>query len=88
MGFDKDDLLMSNKIQLGQFIYVDKLEPGSPVPVVKGAKPLPGRHPLVGTKIACYSHKFVGGFEALNWRRRSRRWRIGNIGIWMGGLSS
>ncbi|XP_061985662.1 uncharacterized protein LOC133704736 isoform X2 [Populus nigra] len=39
----------SDKMQLGQFIYVDRLEPGSPVPVVKGAKPLPGRHPLLGT---------------------------------------
>ncbi|XP_061359651.1 uncharacterized protein LOC133303708 [Gastrolobium bilobum] len=46
---DQDDFVLSNKMQLGQFIYVDRLEPGSPVPVVKGAKPLPGRHPLVGT---------------------------------------
>ncbi|KAF2292734.1 hypothetical protein GH714_027714 [Hevea brasiliensis] len=46
---EQDDFVLSNKMQLGQFIYVDKLEPGSPVPVVKGAKPLPGRHPLVGT---------------------------------------
>ncbi|XVF02451.1 hypothetical protein REPUB_Repub04eG0176300 [Reevesia pubescens] len=46
---DQDDFVLSNKMQLGQFIYVDKLEPGSPVPVVKGAKPLPGRHPFVGT---------------------------------------
>ncbi|XP_023538005.1 uncharacterized protein LOC111798891 isoform X1 [Cucurbita pepo subsp. pepo] len=46
---DQGDFVLSNKMQLGQFIYVDKLEPGSPVPVVKGAKPLPGRHPLVGT---------------------------------------
>lgn len=36
-------------MQLGQFIYVDRLEPGSPVPVLKGAKPLPGRHPFIGT---------------------------------------
>ncbi|XP_052184584.1 uncharacterized protein LOC127796471 [Diospyros lotus] len=49
LPFEQDDLVFSNKIQLGQFIYVEKLEPGSPVPVVKGAKPLPGRHPLVGT---------------------------------------
>ncbi|KAE9454092.1 hypothetical protein C3L33_14006, partial [Rhododendron williamsianum] len=49
LPFEQDDLVLSNKMQLGQFIYVDKLEPGSPVPVVKGAKPLPGRHPLVGT---------------------------------------
>ncbi|KAK4376860.1 hypothetical protein RND71_003156 [Anisodus tanguticus] len=49
LPYEQDDLVLSNKMQLGQFIYVDKLEPGSPVPVVKGAKPLPGRHPLVGT---------------------------------------
>ncbi|KAF8399262.1 hypothetical protein HHK36_015127 [Tetracentron sinense] len=42
-------LVLSNKMQLGQFIYVDRLEPGSPVLVIKGTKPLPGRHPLVGT---------------------------------------
>uniref|UniRef100_A0A9I9CZ63 DUF936 domain-containing protein n=1 Tax=Cucumis melo TaxID=3656 RepID=A0A9I9CZ63_CUCME len=46
---DQDDFVLSNRMQLGQFIYVDKLEPGSPVPVMKGTKPLPGRHPLVGT---------------------------------------
>lgn len=46
---EQDDFVLSNKMQLGQFIYVDRLEPGSPVPVVKGTKPLPGRHPLVGT---------------------------------------
>lgn len=46
---DQDDFVLSNKMQLGQFIYVDKFEAGSPVPVVKGAKPLPGRHPVVGT---------------------------------------
>ncbi|KAK4429839.1 hypothetical protein Salat_1284600 [Sesamum alatum] len=49
LPFEQDDLVMSNKMQLGQFIYVDRLEPGSPVPVVRGAKPLPGRHPLMGT---------------------------------------
>ncbi|XP_004489847.1 uncharacterized protein [Cicer arietinum] len=46
---DQHDFVLSNKMQLGQFIYVDRLEPGSPVPVLKGAKPLPGRHPFVGT---------------------------------------
>ncbi|CAI0434731.1 unnamed protein product [Linum tenue] len=46
---EQHDFVLSNKMQLGQFIYVDRLEPGSPVPVVKGAKPLPGRHPLMGT---------------------------------------
>ncbi|XP_024639148.1 uncharacterized protein [Medicago truncatula] len=46
---DQHDFVLSNKMQLGQFIYVDRLEPGSPVPVLKGAKPLPGRHPFIGT---------------------------------------
>ncbi|XP_062159235.1 uncharacterized protein LOC133866652 [Alnus glutinosa] len=46
---EHNDFVLSNKMQLGQFIYVDRLEPGSPVPVIKGAKPLPGRHPFVGT---------------------------------------
>ncbi|XP_047339598.1 uncharacterized protein LOC124943077 [Impatiens glandulifera] len=49
LPFEQDDLVLSNKIQLGQFIYVDQLDPGSPVPVVKGAKPIPGRHPFIGT---------------------------------------
>ncbi|XP_026659981.2 uncharacterized protein LOC103705876 [Phoenix dactylifera] len=46
---DQDDLVLSNKLQLGQFVYAGSLEPGSPVPVIMGVKPLPGRHPLVGT---------------------------------------
>ncbi|ESQ34408.1 hypothetical protein EUTSA_v10007309mg [Eutrema salsugineum] len=46
---DQDDDVLSNKMQLGQFIYVDRLDPGTPVPIVKGARPIPGRHPLLGT---------------------------------------
>ncbi|RWW87277.1 hypothetical protein BHE74_00003912 [Ensete ventricosum] len=49
LPFDQDELVLSNKLRLGQFIHVDRLQPASPVPVVVGAKPLPGRHPLVGT---------------------------------------
>ncbi|ERN06631.1 hypothetical protein AMTRI_Chr01g135150 [Amborella trichopoda] len=45
----QDDLVLSNKLQLGQFIYVDRLDPGSPVPLLRGVKTIPGRHPLVGT---------------------------------------
>ncbi|CAG7899395.1 hypothetical protein HID58_030587 [Brassica napus] len=46
---DQDDVVLSNKMQLGQFIYVDRLDPGTPVPIVQGARPIPGRHPLLGT---------------------------------------
>nr|XP_043623677.1 uncharacterized protein LOC122595390 [Erigeron canadensis] len=49
LPFEKDDLVLSNKLQLGQFVYVEKLDPGLPVPVVRGVKPIPGRHPFVGT---------------------------------------
>jgi hypothetical protein len=41
------DLVLSNKLHLGQFVHIDRLDPASPVPVIVGAKPLPGRHPLV-----------------------------------------
>lgn len=43
------DLISSDKIQLGQFIYVDRLEEAMPVPVLRGVRPVPGRHPCVGS---------------------------------------
>ncbi|KAJ0257710.1 Uncharacterized protein HA466_0085320 [Hirschfeldia incana] len=48
---DQDDVVLSDKMQLGQFIYVDRLDPGTPVPIVRGARPIPGRRhpPLLGT---------------------------------------
>ncbi|KAI4310759.1 hypothetical protein MLD38_035710 [Melastoma candidum] len=46
---EHDDLILSDKIQLGQFIHVDRLEHASPVPILKGVRPVPGRHPCVGT---------------------------------------
>ncbi|XP_047061300.1 uncharacterized protein LOC124668159 [Lolium rigidum] len=41
------DLVLSNKLHVGQLVHVDRLDPGSPVPVIVGARLLPGRHPLV-----------------------------------------
>ncbi|EFJ15892.1 hypothetical protein SELMODRAFT_117469 [Selaginella moellendorffii] len=46
---EHDDLILSDKLQLGQFIHVDRLEYGSPVPLLKGVRALPGRHQCVGT---------------------------------------
>ncbi|OIW08978.1 hypothetical protein TanjilG_05954 [Lupinus angustifolius] len=43
------DLILSDKIQLGQYVFVDKLESASPVPILHGVRPVPGRHPCVGT---------------------------------------
>jgi hypothetical protein len=46
---EHDDLILSDKLQLGQFIHVDRLETGSPVPLLRGVRPLPGRHQCVGS---------------------------------------
>ncbi|GLT58234.1 hypothetical protein SLA2020_311450 [Shorea laevis] len=59
---EHDDLILSDKIQLGQFIHVDRLESGSPVPIVRGVRPVPGRHPCVGTPedlVATHSPGFL-----------------------------
>ncbi|XP_010489346.1 PREDICTED: uncharacterized protein LOC104767025 [Camelina sativa] len=45
---EHDDLILSDKIQLGQFIHVDRVESSSPVPILRGVRPVPGRHPCVG----------------------------------------
>ncbi|KAG1342759.1 putative Transcription factor bHLH162 [Cocos nucifera] len=71
LPFDQDDLVLSNKMQLGQFIYVDRLEPSSPVPVIMGAKPLPGRHPLLGTPEPIVRVKGNGEKSANHHRRGS-----------------
>lgn len=46
---EHDDLIFSDKIQLGQFVFVDRLEAASPVPILHGVRPVPGRHACVGT---------------------------------------
>ncbi|XP_008782438.1 uncharacterized protein LOC103701975 [Phoenix dactylifera] len=71
LPFDQDDLVLSNKMQLGQFIHVDRLEPSSPIPVIMGAKPLPGRHPLMGTPEPIVRAKGNGGKSANHHRRGS-----------------
>ncbi|KAL6013104.1 hypothetical protein ACLOJK_003595 [Asimina triloba] len=45
-----DEMILSDKLQLGQFIYVQRLESAVPVPILKGLKPIPGRHPCVGSQ--------------------------------------
>ncbi|KAK9049626.1 hypothetical protein SSX86_031407 [Deinandra increscens subsp. villosa] len=42
------DLILSDKIQLGQFVHVTRLDSGTPVPVLRGIKPVPRRRPCVG----------------------------------------
>ncbi|KAF7843638.1 uncharacterized protein G2W53_000543 [Senna tora] len=45
-----NELILNNKLQLGQFFYVEKMEEevGTQVPTLVGVRPLPGRHPFVG----------------------------------------
>ncbi|KAK8954746.1 hypothetical protein KSP39_PZI002275 [Platanthera zijinensis] len=45
---DDNELIHTNKLRLGQFVYVDKVESGTPVPVLVGLRPLPGRNPCIG----------------------------------------
>ncbi|CAL5348032.1 unnamed protein product [Camellia sinensis] len=46
---EHDDLILSDKLQLGQFIHVERLDAASPVPILRGVRPVPGRHPCVGS---------------------------------------
>lgn len=43
-----NELILNNKLQLGQYFYVDRIEPGTPVPVLVAVRPIPGRHPFEG----------------------------------------
>ncbi|KAL2461344.1 Plant protein of unknown function (DUF936) [Abeliophyllum distichum] len=46
---DEDvELILGDKIQLGQFIHVSRLDSGSPVPVLRGVKPVPKRRTCIG----------------------------------------
>ncbi|KAI8026669.1 hypothetical protein LOK49_LG02G03356 [Camellia lanceoleosa] len=46
---EQDEMILSNILQLGQFIYVQKLEAAYPVPLLRGVMPVPGRRPCDGT---------------------------------------
>ncbi|KAL6524679.1 hypothetical protein OROHE_015961 [Orobanche hederae] len=66
---EHDDLILSDKIQLGQFIHVERLEAASPVPILRGVRPTPGRHPCVGTPediVATHSLGFLNNNAASN----------------------
>ncbi|KAL2929316.1 Transcription factor HRS1 [Bienertia sinuspersici] len=49
---DRDtDLILSNRIQLGQFVYLDRFafDPAFPLPYATGIRPVAGRHPFIGS---------------------------------------
>ncbi|XVF86948.1 hypothetical protein PTKIN_Ptkin18bG0081600 [Pterospermum kingtungense] len=45
---DDNELILNNKLQLGQFFYVERVEGGKPVPILVGVRPVPGRNPFIG----------------------------------------
>ncbi|KAF5180409.1 putative GPI-anchored adhesin-like protein [Thalictrum thalictroides] len=45
---DDNELILTNKLQLGQFIYVDRIKASNPVPILVGVRPVPGRNQFVG----------------------------------------
>ncbi|BAT98264.1 hypothetical protein VIGAN_09190700 [Vigna angularis var. angularis] len=45
---EDNELILSNKLQLGQFFYADRIEAGTPVPILVDVTPVPGRHPFIG----------------------------------------
>ncbi|QCE02360.1 hypothetical protein DEO72_LG8g371 [Vigna unguiculata] len=45
---EDSELILSNKLQLGQFFYVDRIEAGTPLPILVDVTPVPGRHPFIG----------------------------------------
>ncbi|XP_004230698.1 uncharacterized protein [Solanum lycopersicum] len=46
---NQNELILGNKLKLGQFIYVQKLEDAEPFPLLKDFTPLPGRRLCDGT---------------------------------------
>ncbi|CAN4126116.1 unnamed protein product [Withania somnifera] len=57
---EKDvELILTDKIQLGQFIHVTRIDSGSPVPVLRGIKPVPKRRPCVGDPKDLISSDFL-----------------------------
>lgn len=45
---DENEMVLNNKLRLGQFIYVQNLEKSQPVPLLRGITPVPGRRPCEG----------------------------------------
>lgn len=48
---EENDLVLYDKLQIGQLIFVEKLEFAYPVPTIKGIRPTPGRRPCIGDPV-------------------------------------
>ncbi|KAG7638152.1 hypothetical protein ISN45_At02g026240 [Arabidopsis thaliana x Arabidopsis arenosa] len=66
---DDADLIRSDEIQLGQFIYICgglHVEKGCPVPVIRGLKPVPKRRMCVGNPSDLYSSDLLLPFTQVS----------------------
>jgi len=69
---EDNELILSNKLQLGQFIYVEKVQSSIPVPVLVGVRPVPGRNPCIGNpKDLMQMSTPSGVMEALDHQRKT-----------------
>lgn len=48
---EQDEFVLCNKLHLGQFIYVNRLESAYPVPLLVGVRPFPGRNSCGGARM-------------------------------------
>ncbi|XP_043816624.1 uncharacterized protein LOC110624215 [Manihot esculenta] len=46
---EQDDMVLCDKLHIGQLLFVEKLEAAYPVPLLKGIRTLPGRYPCNGS---------------------------------------
>ncbi|KAG6730683.1 hypothetical protein I3843_01G087500 [Carya illinoinensis] len=86
---EHDDLILSDKIQLGQFIHIERLEAASPVPILRGVRPVPGRHPCVGSPediVARHSLGFLNNNSSSGLKSREKvkspKKVLGNNHVW------
>ncbi|KAL6660225.1 hypothetical protein ACP70R_002347 [Stipagrostis hirtigluma subsp. patula] len=71
---EDNELILSNKLQLGQFIYVEKVQSSIPVPVLVGVRPVPGRNPCIGNpKDLMQMSTPSGVLEALDQQRKTAK---------------
>lgn len=71
---EDNELILSNKLQLGQFIYVERVQSSVPVPILVGVRAVPGRNPFIGNpKDLMQMSTPSGVLEALDHQRKATK---------------
>ena len=71
---EDNELILSNKLQLGQFIYVEKVQSSVPVPILVGVRAVPGRNPFIGNPKDLMQMSTPSGIlEALDHERKTTK---------------